>query len=99
MSDIGVIRDTADIQNFLGAEVGMGASGERLTVALALSRLGFDPDREAERLSAMSRALACKDLADLIVATPGGTWDFDTAITISDHLVRLLPVHLPIGGA
>lgn len=99
MRNMGVLLETADIQNFLTAEVGMGASGERLTVAVALSRLGFDPILEAERLSAMSRASACQDLAKLIAGTPGSTWDFDAAITISDHLVRLLPVHLPLGGA
>jgi hypothetical protein len=99
MSNIGLIVETADLQNFLRAEVGMGASGERLTVAMALSRLGFEPEPEAERLSAMSRASACKDLAELIVGTPGGTWNFEAATIISDHLVRLLPVHLPIGGA
>ncbi len=74
MSEIGAIVETADLQSFLGAEVGMDASGERLTVALALSHLGFDPDVEAERLSALPRTSAAGDLAEIIVSTPGSLW-------------------------
>jgi hypothetical protein len=98
MSNIDVIVETADLQNFLGAEVGMGASGERLTVALALSHMGFDPVLEAERLSALSRASAAGELAEVIVSTPGSLWEFSTAVIMSEHLVRLLPVHLAAGG-
>jgi hypothetical protein len=92
-------RETSDLNGFLQAEIGSGASGERVTVGLALSHLGLSPDLEAERLSALSRISGARELADLIVATPGSMWDLDAATIISDHLVRLLPVHLPMGAA
>jgi hypothetical protein len=92
-------HETSDLQGFLDAEVGSGASGEHVTVALALSHLGFDPELEAERLSALSRASGARELAEVIVATPGSMWDFDAATVISGHLVRLLPVHLARGAA
>jgi predicted HTH domain antitoxin len=94
MSDIDSVVEAADLQNFLSAEVGMGASGERLTVALALSHLGFDPDVEARRLSTLSRAEAAEELAKRIASTPGSLQEFSTAIILSEHLVSLLPVQL-----
>jgi hypothetical protein len=92
-------HETSDLQGFLHAEVGSGASRERVTVSLAFSHLGFDPESEAKRLSALRRTSAVKNLSEVIVATPGSTWDFNAAAVISDHLVRLLPVHLPRGAA
>jgi hypothetical protein len=92
-------HEKSDLQDVLQAEVCNGASGERLTVTLALSHLGFNPDLEAERLSALCRASGARELADVIAATPGSTWDFEAVTVLSDHLVRLLPVHPPIGGA
>jgi hypothetical protein len=98
MSEISAVVEAADLQGFLGAEVGLGASGERITVALALSHMGFDPVLEAERLSALSRASAAGELAEIIVSTPGSLWEFSTAVIMSERLVRLLPVHLAAGG-
>lgn len=94
MSNLSV-RETSDLQNFLNAEVGTGASGERVTVAMALSRMGFDPDLQAEILAGASRNDAAIDLANIIVATPGSLWDLAAAGTKAHQLVHLLPVRLP----
>jgi hypothetical protein len=96
MSNInaGFETDTSDLQNFLNAEVGMGASGERITVALALSHLGFNPNNEAQLLARLSRTAAAVELAKYIVSTPRSLWDYSTAIILSEHLVSLLPVQL-----
>jgi hypothetical protein len=96
MSNINAVldTDTARLENFLNAEVGMGASGERLTVALALSHLGFNPDNEARLLARLSRTAAAVELAKYIVSTPGSLWEFSTAIILSEHLVSLLPAQL-----
>jgi hypothetical protein len=93
------IRETSGMDCFLQAEIGSGASGERVTVALALSHLGFDPDLEAEHLAELSRLSASGELAEVIVATPGSMWDLDAATTLSGQLVRLLPVHGPPDAA
>ncbi len=98
MSDIRVC-ETSDLQEFLHAEIGNGASGERVTVALALSRLGFDPELEAGRLSTLSRTTAGKELSEVIFTTPSSTWNLDAATIISDHIVRLLPAHLAVSGS
>lgn len=55
------VRETSDLQSFVNAEIGTGASGERVTIAMALSRMGFDPDLEAERLAGASRNDAAMD--------------------------------------
>lgn len=91
MADINM-SETSFVQDFLHADVGSGASGERLTVSLVLSHMGLDPDLEAERLSKLPRAVASRDLADIIVATPGSQWDLAAAAGISQLLVRILPV-------
>jgi hypothetical protein len=96
MSNINPVleTDTSDLENFLNAEVGMGASGERLTVAVALSHLGFNPNNEARLLARLSRTAAAVELAKYIVSTPGSLWEFSAAIILSEHLVSLLPAQL-----
>jgi hypothetical protein len=93
MIDIGAIIEPADLQSFLGAEVGIGPSGDRLTIARALAHLGFIPALEAERLSALPRTSAVGELTEVIVSTPGSLWELSTAVIMSEQLVRLLPVH------
>ncbi|WP_284943620.1 hypothetical protein [Acidisoma cladoniae] len=86
------------VKYFLSAEVGKGASGERLTVSLTLAHLGLDPVLEAEYLVSLSREIAESHLAQSIIATPGSMWDYAAATPISHRLVQLLPVHAPPSG-
>jgi hypothetical protein len=88
-----------DVENFLSADVGNGASGDRLTVDLVLLHLGIDPALEAEHLATLSRESAATKLTRSIESTPGSMWERSAAKNISRRLVRLLPVHLPIVGA
>ena len=79
----------SDLNGFLFAEVGVEASGMRLSVLSTLARLGVDPWQEAGRLAKLPRAAAVDGLARMIAAMPGEL----------QRLVRKrLGVQLPVGA-
>ena len=59
---------------FLFAAVGEEKVGLPLTVLTALTRLGFDPWREAARLSDLPRETAARAFAVTIAMLPEGDW-------------------------
>ena len=59
---------------FLFAAVGEEKVGLPLTVLTALTRLGFDPWREAARLSDLPRETASRAFAVTIAMLPEGDW-------------------------
>ena len=59
---------------FLFAAVGEEKVGLPLTVLTALTRLGFDPWREAARLSDLPRETAARAFAVTIAKLPEGDW-------------------------
>ncbi len=60
----------SEFNDFLFAVVGEDESGMQLTVLSALTRLGFDPWREAARLSELTKGAAISALAVTISALP-----------------------------
>jgi len=83
----------SEFNDFLFALVGEEKSGMQLTVFSALVRLGFDPWREAARLSELTREAATSALAAAISALPEGNWKGSNSWSIAGHLVDLLPKH------
>ena len=81
----------SDLNGFLFAEVGVEASGMRLTVLSALARLGVDPWQEAGRLAKLPRAAAVDGLAGMIAAMPACPWSLADATAIAARLVDMLP--------
>ena len=76
---------------FLFAAVGEGAFGLPLTVLTALTRLGFDPWREAARLAALPRETAARVFAVTIAMIPEGNWKASESEAIAARLVDCLP--------
>ena len=76
---------------FLFAAVGEEAVGLPLTVLTALTRLGFDPWREAARLSDLPRETAARALAVTIAMLPEGDWKASDSEAIATRLVGWLP--------
>ncbi len=64
----------SEFNDFLFALVGQEKSGMQLTVLSALARFGFDPWREAARLSELTKEAATSALAAVISALPEGDW-------------------------
>ena len=64
----------SEFNGFLFALVGQEKSGMQLTVLSALARLGFDPWREAARLSELTKEAATSALAAVISELPEGNW-------------------------
>lgn len=85
----------SEFNDFLFAFVGEEKSGIQLTVLSALARLGFDPWREAARLSELTKEAATKALAAAIVALPEGDWKASDSRSIAVRLVNRLPKHVP----
>ena len=93
---------------FLFAAVGEEKVGLPLTVLTALTRLGFDPWREAARLSDLPRETAARAFAVTIAMLPEGDWKASELEAIAARLVNWLPgrstvaipsvVTAPIGG-
>ena len=81
----------SDLNGFLFAEVGVEASGMRLTVLSTLARLGVDPWQEAGRLAKLPRAAAVDGLARMIAAMPACPWSLADATAIAARLVNMLP--------
>jgi hypothetical protein len=76
---------------FLFAAVGEEKVGLPLTVLTALTRLGFDPWREAARLSDLPRETAARALAVTIAMLPEGDWKASESEAIAARLVNWLP--------
>jgi hypothetical protein len=76
---------------FLFAAVGEEKVGLPLTVLTALTRLGFDPWREAARLSDLPRETAARAFAVTIAMLPEGDWNSSDSEAIAVRLVNWLP--------
>jgi hypothetical protein len=76
---------------FLFAAVGEEEVGVPLTVLTALTRLGFDPWREAARLSDLPRETAARAFAVTIAMLPEGDWKASESEAIAARLVNWLP--------
>jgi len=76
---------------FLFAAVGEEEFGLPLTVLTALTRLGFDPWREAARLSELPRETAARVFAVTIAMLPVGNWKVSESEAIATRLVSCLP--------
>ena len=93
---------------FLFAAVGEEKIGIPLTVLTALTRLGYDPWREAARLADLPRETAARAFAVTIAMLPEGDWKASESEAIAARLVSWLPgrsasaipslVTAPIGG-
>src|SRR5882672_1038439 len=68
-----------------------GKVGLPLTVLTALTRLGFDPWREAARLSDLPRETAARAFAVTIAMLPEGDWKASESEAIAARLVNWLP--------
>src|SRR5206468_12897528 len=76
---------------FLFAAVGEEKVGLPLTVLSALTRLGFDPWREAARLSDLPKETAARVFAVTIAMLPEGDWKASESEAIAARLVNWLP--------
>src|ERR1700749_4347488 len=76
---------------FLFATVGEDKSGLPLTVLTALTRLGFDPWREAARLSDLPKETAAQAFAVTIASLLEGDWKASESEAIAARLVNWLP--------
>jgi hypothetical protein len=76
---------------FLFAAVGEEKTGLPLTVLTALTRLGFDPWREAARLSHLPKETAARAFAVTIALLPEGDWKASESEAIAARLVNWLP--------
>ena len=85
----------SEFNDFLFAPVGEEKNGMQLTVLSALVRLGFDPWREAARLSELTKEGATGALAAAISALPEGNWKGSNPRSIAVRLVRHLPKRVP----
>ena len=84
----------SEFNDFLFALVGQEKSGMQLTVLSALARLGFDPWREAARLSELTKEAATSALAAVISELPEGDWKGLNSRSIAVRLVDRLPKHV-----
>jgi hypothetical protein len=76
---------------FLFAGIGEEKVGMELTVFSALTRLGFDPWREAARLAGLPRETAVRAFAVTLAMLPEGDWKASDSEAISARLVNWLP--------
>lgn len=83
----------SEFNEFLFASIGEEPNGLQLTVLSALARLGFDPWREAARLSALPAETAAGALATALAALPEGGWKASESTAIATRLVNCLPKH------
>ena len=84
----------SEFNDFLFALVGQEKSGMQLTVLSALARFGFDPWREAARLSELTKEAATSALAAVISELPEGDWKGLNSRSIAVRLVERLPKHV-----
>ncbi|TAJ84620.1 hypothetical protein [Reyranella sp.] len=77
---------------FLFATVGEEKEGVPLSVFSALTRLGYDPWREAARLASLPQETAARAFAVTIAMLPEGDWNAADVETMAARLVGWLPV-------
>jgi hypothetical protein len=77
---------------FLFAAVDEEKIGRPLTVLTALTRLGFDPWREAARLTDLPRETAARVFAVTIAMLPEGDWKASESEAIAARLVGVCDV-------
>lgn len=83
----------SEFNEFLFAPVGVQENGMTVSVFSALTRLGFDPWREAKRLSGLSGDLATRALGEMIERWAAGGWQKVDSALVAAGLVLLLPSH------
>ncbi len=76
---------------FLFATVGEEKEGVPLSVFSALTRLGYDPWREAARLAALPQETAARAFAVTIAMLPEGNWNAADVEAMAARLVSWLP--------
>ena len=81
----------SEYNEFLFATIGEEQIGMSLTVLSALTRLGFDPWREAARLSDLPKEIAARRLATILATLPEGDWKASESEAIAARLVSWLP--------
>jgi hypothetical protein len=86
----------SEFNPFLFATIGDEANGVELTILSALTRLGFDPWLEADRLAKLPRTAAGVALAETLARLPNAAWDVTQNRAIAARLVELLPDTRPI---
>jgi hypothetical protein len=82
-----------DLDKFLFAQLGDETDGMPLSIISALTRLGLDPWKEADRLSSLRNREAVEQLARLIAELPGNSHPLGEARGIASGLVPLLSKH------
>ena len=85
----------SEFNAFLFASLGEEKNGSELTVLSALTRLGFDPWREAARLSRLPKDAAARALATTIALLPEAEEWASDARAIAARLVERLPGRNP----
>ncbi len=83
----------SEFNEFLFAPVGVQENGMTVSVFSALTRLGFDPWREAKRLSGLSGDHAVQALVEMIERWAAGGWEKVDSALVAAGLVQLLPSH------
>lgn len=91
--DPGFSLTHSEFNEFLFAPVGVQENGMTVSVFSALTRLGFDPWREAKRLSGLSGDHAARALGEMIERWAAGGWKKVDSALVAAGLVRLLPSH------
>ena len=83
----------SEFNEFLFAPVGVQENGMTVSVFSALTRLGFDPWREAKRLSSLPGDHAVRALGEMIERWAAGGWKKVDSALVAAGLVQLLPSH------
>jgi hypothetical protein len=89
---------TADFERFVYADVATEPSGMELSVLSALSRRGFDPWLEAQRLAQLPRAAAADSLTQLLGTIPALQSVRVDLKAVAERLVGLLPAQRAASG-
>jgi hypothetical protein len=76
---------------FLFAPVGTEANGMTLSLVSVFARAGNDPWQEAGRLARLPKSEATESLARSIAGMSTSIWPLQSARTIADRLIGLLP--------
>jgi hypothetical protein len=80
-----------EFDDFLFATVGEEINGMPLSTISMLTRLGFDPWREAGRLASLAKREATDQLTLIIARLPGTGWLDEQREEIATNLIELLP--------
>jgi hypothetical protein len=80
-----------EFDDFLFATVGEEINGMPLSTISMLTRLGFDPWREAGRLASLATREATDQLTLILARLPGTDWVEERREEIAVKLIELLP--------